>query len=174
MKHAFNLSPILWDSASTFLWGERCWTCFTTSRARGRQTYCWPDHWGVFADDGACRNACLKGDGTCGLMCLVSCVSWCFMYIVSCIRISGIFLQLRQEMSWQTKTEIKEAQQTVAQHCGVPGKNGQALRVLVPFVGMLFVIHLAEHDRHRFIEEGCLDWEMVHTNSSSGGWSVNC
>lgn len=29
----------------------------------------------------------------------------------------------------------------------------KALRVLVPFVGMLFVIHLAEHDRHRFVEE---------------------
>ncbi|CAK9003635.1 Vacuolar amino acid transporter 2 [Durusdinium trenchii] len=29
----------------------------------------------------------------------------------------------------------------------------KALRVLVPFVGMLFVIHLAEHDWHRFMEE---------------------
>lgn len=33
----------------------------------------------------------------------------------------------------------------------------EALRVLVPFVGMLFVIHLAEHDWHRFRDEWCLD-----------------
>ena len=53
--------------------------------------------------------------------------------------------------------------------CRAPGQNGQALRVLVPFVGMLFVIHLAEHDWHRFFEEWCLDWEMVQANSGSGG-----
>lgn len=29
----------------------------------------------------------------------------------------------------------------------------KALRVIVPFVGMLFVIHLAEHDWHRLLEE---------------------
>ena len=49
-----------------------------------------------------------------------------------------------------------------------PARLVQALRVLVPFVGMLFVIHLAEHDRHRFVEEWCLDWERLQTNSSSG------
>ena len=37
----------------------------------------------------------------------------------------------------------------------------KALRVLVPFVGMLFVIHLAEHDWHRLLEE----WRSRHALS---------
>ena len=54
----------------------------------------------------------------------------------------------------------------IRRHTHTSSGTNKALRVLVPFVGMLFVIHLAERDWHRFIEEWCLFVQTYHRGSN--------